>query len=160
MSWEDHPRMRGEHVGVLLRLALLVGSSPHARGALMRGVAYGCRMGIIPACAGSTRCIAAKVCEVGDHPRMRGEHENAQLVSVANVGSSPHARGAHSVISPPDTVTGIIPACAGSTAGADCKRQASWDHPRMRGEHIRPSSAEVVESGSSPHARGARGRRF
>ncbi len=51
---QDHPRMRGEHVNVLVVALVLVGSSPHARGTpddLLRPV---CAQGIIPACAGNT----------------------------------------------------------------------------------------------------------
>ena len=50
----DHPRMCGEHVGFLWFEEADQGSFPHVRGARQyahRGVV---RLGIIPACAGST----------------------------------------------------------------------------------------------------------
>ena len=91
----DHPRMRGEHRIAADTPQLFVGSSPHARGAPDLAHRPHARLGIIPACAGSTsgttRCPSAR----RDHPRMRGEHGLARLV------------GRH--------VPGIIPACAGST---------------------------------------------
>ena len=34
-----------------------------------------------------------------------------------------------------------------------------WDHPRIRGEHDRHGLARTGRAGSSPHTRGARGRR-
>ena len=51
----DHPRMCGEHL-IVPEISLVVsGSSPHVRGALrVRRVVVG-HLGIIPACAGSTR---------------------------------------------------------------------------------------------------------
>ena len=72
-------------------------------------------LGIIPACAGSTRCRGALRASCGDHPRMRGEHPSALRISAALAGSSPHARGAHGVRHGVGPVAGIIPACAGST---------------------------------------------
>ena len=54
-SRRDHPRMCGEHAGKNALIGLVLGSSPHVRGALIcteRGEYCG---GIIPACAGSTR---------------------------------------------------------------------------------------------------------
>ena len=55
-SARDHPRMRGEHSSCTPHPLLEVGSSPHARGALPAQRVEHPREGIIPACAGSTRC--------------------------------------------------------------------------------------------------------
>ena len=55
--------------------------------------------------------------------------------------------------------TGIIPAYAGST-GSSCPFQHSYrDHPRIRGEHRKKSRGAMDQRGSSPHTRGAPGRR-
>ena len=167
--------MRGEHLARFNWSERDAGSSPHARGAL-----HGLRVmrvlgGIIPACAGSTTIIL--VCPIlpRDHPRMRGEHTDTPSATQRDAGSSPHARGALVAVPLVGEQRGIIPACAGSTNAADvsflsdgiipaCAESTTrccqsfrhgGDHPRMRGEHIRPSRAPVVESGSSPHARGA-----
>ena len=50
----DHPRIRGEHVCAFLALVLMLGSSPHTRGALSRAWPRRRPGGIIPAYAGST----------------------------------------------------------------------------------------------------------
>ena len=50
----DHPRMRGEHSCTTSRDVPILGSSPHARGALRRWRDFMRPRGIIPACAGST----------------------------------------------------------------------------------------------------------
>ena len=52
-------------------------------------------------------------------------------------------------------VSGIIPACAGSTLRAR-RRRAMWDHPRVRGEHTSSLRHNREWGGSSPRARGAR----
>ena len=55
---EDHPRIRGEHVGDLLVDLFDDGSSPHTRGARELLCADRLRCRIIPAYAGSTaRCV-------------------------------------------------------------------------------------------------------
>ena len=50
----DHPRMRGEHRPRLEGCLSCLGSSPHARGALVSPGNRRRRVRIIPACAGST----------------------------------------------------------------------------------------------------------
>ena len=111
----DHPRMRGEHHWLKTSEAGRLGSSPHARGALRANGAQCLHVGIIPACAGSTprRVLRAEPGE--DHPRMRGEHSVPYSYDTVAQGSSPHARGARAKIATRCPITGIIPACAGST---------------------------------------------
>ena len=111
----DHPRIRGEHVAVVLVATLLVGSSPHTRGArhvLLRLDRVG---RIIPAYAGSTPRPPTPPPSRTDHPRIRGEHGVAQAGADLLDGSSPHTRGAR------DRNQG--------------KPLSSPDHPRIRGEH-------------------------
>ena len=52
-------------------------------------------------------------------------------------------------------LTGIIPACAGSTQSVSAARFRPRDHPRMRGEHGTEVKEQGGRKGSSPHARGA-----
>ena len=53
----DHPRMCGEHPHLQESVSVQWGSSPHVRGAQILVGVSGQREGIIPACAGSTRCV-------------------------------------------------------------------------------------------------------
>ena len=115
----DHPRMRGEHEIEVGSIVASPGSSPHARGALRRGVGVDRRRGIIPACAGSTRSTMWAHALRRDHPRMRGEHSGVDEPLSFLSGSSPHARGARHDRRPLVPVSGIIPACAGSTQLVD-----------------------------------------
>ena len=46
---------------------------------------------------------------------MRGEHKYGSISTITVLGSSPHARGAPDARKIILVVTGIIPACAGST---------------------------------------------
>ena len=93
---EDHPRIRGEHIGAVHTHRLLAGSSPHTRGA--RPVLWGVsgRAGIIPAYAGSTSLYWLRESPTADHPRIRGEHPD----NLKNL----------------EKIKRIIPAYAGSTA--------------------------------------------
>ena len=86
---------------------------------------------------------------------MCGEHTEHSPLIMTYTGSSPHVRGALHPAQERVLFGGIIPACAGSTphlAGCGMRRR---DHPRMCGEHLVKPAPHVLNSGSSPHVRGA-----
>ena len=87
---------------------------------------------------------------------MCGEHCHWLSVEVTPLGSSPHVRGARRLWSVFGSVTGIIPACAGSTRSTTARSPGIRDHPRMCGEHWQCPPKPAWSSGSSPHMRGAR----
>ena len=91
---------------------------------------------------------------------MRGEHPDMDITQVISLGSSPHARGALPGQLRYEVDCGIIPACAGSTCPSRSRTKPARDHPRMRGEHVLAKLFENLHEGSSPHARGAPGRRI
>ena len=127
--------MCGEHSFNIHQFAGEQGSSPHVRGARSGGSSVSLLMGIIPACAGSTKGAFGiqgrhwdhpRMCgehalngfdasQFGDHPRMCGEHLSATTLRHVKEGSSPHVRGALDLVRMPLRGLGIIPACAGST---------------------------------------------
>ena len=90
----DHPRMCGEHELGDFAAFLDQGSSPHVRGARSGGSSVSLLMGIIPACAGSTKGAFGIQGRHWDHPRMCGEHALNEMKIPREVGSSPHVRGA------------------------------------------------------------------
>ena len=131
----DHPRIRGEHETVVMKLLKKGGSSPHTRGApsTLRRSRRPSR--IIPAYAGSTL----------DRPLIRGRL----------LGSSPHTRGAQPCGHVLVRHRRIIPAYAGSTSIPYAGVQHYGDHPRIRGEHVFDNPGKDNVPGSSPHTRGA-----
>ena len=110
---------------------------------------------IIPAYAGSTRIPYARRPRTRDHPRIRGEHSDAAVASLAGKGSSPHTRGARIKLGGERVDAGIIPAYAGSTCHPRGICKGAWDHPRIRGEHGKLGAPLILQPGSSPHTRGA-----
>ena len=135
----DHPRIRGEHALALLLWRGEAGSSPHTRGARGRLSVGTPDSRIIPAYAGSTAAELGAQVGAEDHPRIRGEHGASYMFVYTNMR--------------------IIPAYAGST-GAPVGRSGSvGDHPRIRGEHQLTAIVFSCGSPSSPHTRGAPGRR-
>ena len=114
-SFLDHPRIRGEHDSMTSSAISAFGSSPHTRGALFQVLEKILGEGIIPAYAGSTDLLGDALASVGDHPRIRGEHEVTLPGSVGDHGSSPHTRGARDEAHRRIRVGWIIPAYAGST---------------------------------------------
>ena len=133
----DHPRIRGEHYDFDVWCWNSCGSSPHTRGARVRSGPRDRRVRIIPAYAGSTQGLGDPVQHAGDHPRIRGEHGCCLAFVIAASGSSPHTRGAPTLVPVPGPGWGIIPAYAGSTPTPTWNRRARRDHPRIRGEHDR-----------------------
>ena len=111
------------------------GSSPHTRGALDDFVGLVGELGIIPAYAGSTGTQAWRGSLFRDHPRIRGEHDSGEGIPAAQVGSSPHTRGALRVVR--------------------VRQGFGRDHPRIRGEHAVVRLERQSAIGSSPHTRGA-----
>ena len=72
----------------------------------------------------------------GDKTIKTGDKDNTAGRSES--GSSPHARGAPNGAIMQNVMSGIIPACAGSTAWRPPVAFEKGDHPRMRGEHPYP----------------------
>ena len=152
----DHPRIRGEHSPRWRPRRTQSGSSPHTRGAPKSTRPKTTSPRIIPAYAGSTLYRRRLHRARQDHPRIRGEHSGAALSFWRRKGSSPHTRGAQPRESPGGLSHRIIPAYAGSTSVAVGSCPRSWDHPRIRGEHITVARNDGSQKGSSPHTRGAR----
>ena len=95
------------------------------------------------------------VLTASDHPRIRGEHATKDPGARVAFGSSPHTRGARSILNNPIFRIRIIPAYAGSTLALRQAFRSSRDHPRIRGEHSTGPGTAPSPTGSSPHTRGA-----
>ena len=153
-----HPRTCGEHDHDPARSSLATGSSPHVRGTPRRRRSARRRWGFIPARAGNTPARRMRCRRRSVHPRTCGEHWAAADEHMARVGSSPHVRGTRR-ISPADIgAYRFIPARAGNTRRAPCRRASSSVHPRTCGEHASRGRASSARTGSSPHVRGTRHR--
>ena len=88
-----HPRWRGEHL-IFKRNALArTGSSPLARGTRRRPAQAKADQRFIPAGAGNTPTAADRNRPATVHPRWRGEHGARRVTGLAELGSSPLARG-------------------------------------------------------------------
>ena len=148
--------MRGVHRAAVGKTASVQGSSPHARGPPGHRCEWPSVLGIIPACAGSTRYPAPIRPNHQDHPRMRGVHLVKLTWLHVLKGSSPHARGPQYTQERKKGNNRIIPACAGSTRIWKRLCVGIEDHPRMRGVHSILSPVKDGNRGSSPHARGPR----
>ena len=133
---------------------MVQGSSPHSRGTHEFIRKKQERPRIIPAFAGNTLSYFIFPLFVKDHPRIRGEHNGTTYYVAAFPGSSPHSRGTLSDNANKMGSDGIIPAFAGNTPQCTVVLCVCEDHPRIRGEHRRPSQSVRRRLGSSPHSRG------
>ena len=177
----DHPRSRGVYRKATSCRSRISGSSPLARGLLVRRRAAAPIRRIIPARAGFTGRGSPSYLDSGDHPRSRGVYGGHTYTVQQTEGSSPLARGLPRRPWTSRTGRRIIPARAGFT---HCPGRASSprpDHPRSRGVYLHTNSApaggtwiiparagftctqilrQLAVHGSSPLARGLRAEGF
>ena len=135
------------------------GSSPRPRGAPDFNEEAGTLAGLIPASAGSTRRRRWARRGSWAHPRVRGEHQMRSPRRRGHSGSSPRPRGALTEMQCGASISGLIPASAGSTQELLLPQHPVRAHPRVRGEHVKQELAELIRQGSSPRPRGAQVRR-
>ena len=107
-----------------------------------------------PAYAGNTNGFNRKKYFTWDHPRLRGEHLVAGLKFVVNMGSPPPTRGTLYRWFSNGKCRRITPAYAGNTQCVNCDCCVLWDHPRLRGEHIKTQVDSGSPMGSPPPTRG------
>ena len=150
----DHPRSRGVYAGVDGAGALVVGSSPLARGLRpRRRVAYR-HYRIIPARAGFTVGLRGyRDGDGGSSPLARGLPTSGPTRLTIR-GSSPLARGLPALLRRHIPHPRIIPARAGFTPLPRPRPNCQQDHPRSRGVYAIHRPAASGPSGSSPLARG------
>ena len=135
-AFSVHPRMRGERFRKLDRLFM--------------------RVWFIPACAGNAQAHHHHRRSTPVHPRMRGERWQGDASYGITGGSSPHAWGTQHARRGSARLVRFIPACAGNASRPRCAHAARSVHPRMRGERCADVLPGVEADGSSPHARGTR----
>ena len=92
-----HPRRRGEHNHDGPGSSGSIGSSPQARGTHMIVAGVVGYMRFIPAGAGNTLFQSSENATITVHPRRRGEHQAYPAHRGIGLGSSPQARGTHTL---------------------------------------------------------------
>ena len=130
-----HLRSRGEHWTPFFADQISFGSSPLARGTRCRRGSWCGAWRLIPARAGNTMADRATGRHDPAHPRSRGEHVATGRAAVSVPGSSPLARGTHTVVVAEVGGVGLIPARAGNTQNGLGAAKSISAHPRSRGEH-------------------------
>ena len=152
-----HPRLRGDYIGLLLKICIapgsspparglpygvplprceLLGSSPPARGLLQLLDLLVLHFRLIPACAGTTKHRPVRNENSQAHPRLRGDYENPTISSCVAGGSSPPARGLRQHYDMFKVQCRLIPACAGTTMPASIIPVPARAHPRLRGDYF------------------------
>ena len=149
-----HPRKRGEHLPLIIAIAIIGGPSPQTRGTLNFCFCFHLDHRSIPANAGNTCQISpeGKSCPV--HPRKRGEHSTGLPASYAWFGPSPQTRGTQHTLISVSTHLRSIPANAGNTTILTYSSAAFPVHPRKRGEHVEVVCGPSLGFGPSPQTRG------
>ena len=149
-----HPRVCGEHQGLLLLLYFTPGSSPRVRGTSDLYLASAVITRFIPACAGNISRHYPLCNRLPVHPRVCGEHfYQVNKVCVCH-GSSPRVRGTYIAVTRETAGLRFIPACAGNIIQSRSNRNSRTVHPRVCGEHFFGRNNPEERTGSSPRVRG------
>ena len=148
----DHPRMRGEHHIRLLAGRRFMGIIPACAGSTLANRCSGSREGGSSPHARGARLAQPRKSSIGwDHPRMRGEHDEHPALNHATLRIIPACAG--STLCPASTwilTSGSSPHARGALKSGICPNTTSWDHPRMRGEHVVVRNLELALDGIIP----------
>ncbi len=109
----DHPRVCGEKIRAIFKMAFSLGSPPRMRGKVKKTVLDLSRLGITPAYAGKSASLNVLTLVFRDHPRVCGEKVGADVGVLNDLGSPPRMRGKGQDFVAVDTRLGITPAYAG-----------------------------------------------
>ena len=131
-----HPRVCGEHSRCPEMAETVTGSSPRVRGTQQHDFDDVARCRFIPACAGNTTSACPRWLPSPVHPRVCGEHGEADVL--------------------PLQLDRFIPACAGNTIPSTRSLATTTVHPRVCGEHLTGDGTIESGDGSSPRVRGTR----
>ena len=115
---EDHPRVCGNHPNLSLPCGIVPGSPPRVReppAVHQHGFQF---LRITPACAGTTAYRWSYTANSWDHPRVCGNHSSSTLTRSRQRGSPPRVREPPLYKILTTDITGITPACAGTTEQA------------------------------------------
>ena len=111
-------------------------------------------VGITPAYAGKSPCRVSREGGKEDHPRVCGEKNAPNCLTICMMGSPPRMRGKGQYTSGTQDCKRITPAYAGKRTPANRTTDTRRDHPRVCGEKAPPSSVKITETGSPPRMRG------
>ena len=115
VSFQDHPRLRGEHLLQVYQQDFFLGSPPPTRGTHDDEMGAPHMHRITPAYAGNTKKANGTGQLHKDHPRLRGEHKNLLSVATTTLGSPPPTRGTLKLCLKQHHKGRITPAYAGNT---------------------------------------------
>ena len=131
-----------------------MGSPPHMRGKVGRGIPGEARTGITPAHAGKRISFFAQTLKNWDHPRTCGEKHFSPDCRCLARGSPPHMRGKGVNNNVWEPGAGITPAHAGKSYCMSRTSVTGVDHPRTCGEKASITIPRWPSLGSPPHMRG------
>ena len=151
---KDHPRTRGDKLGIVIAIGVAKGSPPHTRGQGRSHYHFARRDRITPAHAGTSCTQTEQISVMEDHPRTRGDKLLSRALYIAIVGSPPHTRGQERGGATNMVIIRITPAHAGTSKSADVGQYQSKDHPRTRGDKLQSKLQKTRRRGSPPHTRG------
>ena len=146
--------MDGEKLWVSCYDVVPRGSPPHGRGKGLPPRQWILYLGITPAWAGKSICLALPITAPRDHPRVGGEKVVLPELGPLRLGSPPRGRGKAAVERVWKQWLGITPAWAGKSPLPRSAPLCCGDHPRVGGEKLIKAGRFLPVGGSPPRGRG------
>ena len=148
-----HPRSRGKYAENIGQGRPVYGSSPLAREIRIGVVENPRHRRFIPARAGNTAALHARIDAGQVHPRSRGKYVAKYIAKGIDDGSSPLAREIRQMRRLRRRARRFIPARAGNTVLRQPRQRLLPVHPRSRGKYEGVTAYAAQRVGSSPLAR-------
>ncbi len=148
------PRVCGERLDSVAKLAMLSGSAPRVRGTGWQEQAMAQRVRFSPACAGNGCCGQASSRRAPVQPRVCGERGARTMPARVTDGSAPRVRGTASPVTANPAARRFSPACAGNGDRARSHPLDAAVQPRVCGERHAIGKKHVPACGSAPRVRG------
>ena len=149
------PRMRGDPPHAVPCCPVPGASTPHARGSTPKGYQPDVSAVVYPACAGIHLPRTDEYLGTRSLPRMRGDPPLRERQPLAELMSTPHARGSTRDPGRLRKERIVYPACAGIHRMHMDGLPSLGRLPRMRGDPPQRRDFRFWDKKSTPHARGS-----
>jgi hypothetical protein len=153
-SSEEDPRVCGDDGATKASIYAQTGRPPRVRGRRVDDRAAPHLQGKTPACAGTTLSIPDRPTSAREDPRVCGDDETTQAVTLCHGGRPPRVRGRRDVVGGAYPDRGKTPACAGTTSRPCRGRSAGTEDPRVCGDDRSRTAWRSARTGRPPRVRG------
>ena len=136
MPLKDHPHAYGDKRMLILRVCVLIGSSPRVWGQVKAARDKVHDIGIIPTRMGTRPILSINISSSEDHPHAYGDKSIKVLKGCNTIGSSPRVWGQAIFANRMKALNRIIPTRMGTSFKFQNILFKTQDHPHAYGDKV------------------------